>query len=339
MIGLAISSRLAMVGAKEVVDTEAKTSTPTETVEETVAAESRWRRRQSLAVGLFQEFKKHPVSMLAKQAAYSLLYAVPSILIVVVSLASIVDKQSDIEVTQALEDFIEDQVPSEFQPLFESIVDEAIVETSESTARITALVSLGFAIWGGAGAVGALMFSCNLVYDVRDTRNWFRRTLLKLGLMVIGGVGLILGFVLFTFGQRIGEWVEEETGRNSILVGMLTSSRNWSLVLVFLSLLLLYWRGPDVPLSMRWLVPGTLAATLAVAITFTGLDLILKLSDPGSAYGAASSVLVLLWTLWVMSVIVIYGAVVNAVVARRHDHKMIAYLQRHPEKRPELQIL
>jgi membrane protein len=277
--------------------------------------------------------------MLAKQAAYSLLYAVPSILIVLVSLGAVVDKRTEIEVTPALEEFIDDQVPADLQPLLQSIVDEAIVETSESTATITALISLGFAIWGGAGAVGALMFSCNLVYDVRDMRSWFRRTLLKLGLMVVGGVGLIFGFVLFTFGQRIGEWVEEETGRDSVVVGMLTSSRNWSLVLVFLSLLLLYWRGPDVPLSIRWLVPGTLVATLAIAITFTALDLILRFSDPGSAYGAASSVLVLLWTLWVMSVIVIYGAVVNAAFARRRDKKMIVFLQQHPEKRPELLTL
>jgi membrane protein len=318
---------------------EAKSSSPIEAVEEPAAAESRWRRYRSFATDLFQEFRKHPVSMLAKQAAYSLLYAVPSILIVLVSLGAVVDKRTEIEVTPALEEFIDDQVPADLQPLLQSIVDEAIVETSESTATITALISLGFAIWGGAGAVGALMFSCNLVYDVRDMRSWFRRTLLKLGLMVVGGVGLIFGFVLFTFGQRIGEWVEEETGRDSVVVGMLTSSRNWSLVLVFLSLLLLYWRGPDVPLSIRWLVPGTLVATLAIAITFTGLDLILRFTDPGSAYGAASSVLLLLWTLWVMSVIVIYGAVVNAAVARRRDQKMIAFLQQHPEKRSELLTL
>jgi membrane protein len=318
---------------------EVKSSTPVEVVGEPVAGMSRWRRFQALAVNLLREITKHPISMLAKQAAYSLLYAVPSILIVLVSLAAIVDKETDVEVTQALEDFIDDQVPSELQPLLQSMVDGAIVDTNESTATITAIVSLGIAIWSGAGAVGALIYSCNLVYDVRDTRAWFRKMLLKLGIMVVGGVGLVLGFVFFTFGQRIGEWVDDETGRGSFEVSMLTSSQNWSLVLVFLSLLLIYRLGPDVSLSMRWLVPGTLAACLAVAITFALLDFILRFTDPGSAYGAASSVLVLLWTLYVMSVIVICGAVVNAAIARRYDHKMIEYMQRHPEKRPELQIL
>jgi membrane protein len=316
-----------------------KSTTSDEAIREPVAAESRRRRLQSLAVDLFQEFRKHPISMLAKQAAYSLLYAIPSILIVLVSLTAIVDKETDIDSTQAIEDFIDDQVPSELQPLLRSVVDEAIIGTSQSSATITALVSLGVAIWGGSGAVGALIYCCNLVYDVRDTRSWFRRSLLKLALMIAGGAGIVLGFVLFTYGQRIGEWVDKETGRSSILVAMLTSSRNWSLVLVFFSLLLIYGLAPNAPISIRWLIPGTVIASLAIVITFAGLDLLLGVIDPGSAYGAAGSVLVLLWTLYLMSVIVIGGAIVNAVIAHRYDHQFIEFLQRHPERRSEPQTL
>jgi membrane protein len=277
--------------------------------------------------------------MLAKQAAYSLLYAIPSILIVMVSLTAIVDKNTEIESTQAIQDFIDDQVPSELQPLLHSVVNEAIINTSQRTATITALVSLGVAIWGGSGAVGSLIYCCNLVYDVRETRSWFRRSVLKLALLIAGGAGVVLGFVFFTFGQRIGEWVDKETGRSSIVVTVLTSSRNWSLVLVFCSLVLLYGLAPNAPISIRWLIPGTLIASLAIAITFAGLDILLKVTDPGSAYGAAGGVLVFLWTLYLMSVIVIGGAIVNAVVAHRYDHEFIEFLQRHPERRSEPQIL
>jgi hypothetical protein len=40
-----------------------------------------------------------------------------------------------------------------------------------------------------------------------------------------------------------------------------------------------------------------------------------------------------------MSVIVIGGAIVNAVIAHRYDHQFIKFLQRHPERRSEPQTL
>ena len=296
------------------------------------AARNRWREVWSFLFGLVLEVAHQPLSMLAKQAAYSLLYAIPSILIVLVALTALVDDWTDAKTSEALQDFIDERVPAELQPLFKSLVQSAITETSQSTAAVTALVSLGVAIWGGSGGVGALIYACNLVYDVRDTRPWWRRQLLKLVFMVVGGIGIVVAFVLFAFGQRIGEWIAEKTDRASVLVGMLSSGRGLSLVLVAISLFALYVKAPDVETSFRWLLPGTVAATLAIAITFAALDFVLGIWSPGSAYGAASSVLILLWTLWLMSAIVVAGAAINAFVGRRFDEKLARYLVAHPER-------
>ena len=283
--------------------------------------------------GLVLEVTHQPVSMLAKQAAYSLLYAVPSILIVVVSLTAVVDKRTDARTTEELLEFIEERVPEELQPLLTEMVDEAIAKTSQSSAIVTALISLGVAVWGGAGGAGALIYANNLVYDVRDERSWFRRTLLKLAMMLIGGLGVVVGFILFAFGSHIGEWIAGRSDRFPWLVEILSSGRGLSLVLVVGALSLLYVFGPDVEQSIRWLLPGTLAATLAIAIMFVALDLVLGFWNPGSAFGAASSVLILLWSLYVLSLIVVVGAVVNAYVARRFDPILTAYLAAHPGKR------
>src|SRR5215203_1814922 len=283
--------------------------------------------------GLVQAVIHQPVSMLAKQAAYSLLYAVPSILIVIVSLTAVVDKRTDARTTEELLEFIEDRVPEELQPLLTEMVDEAIAKTSQSSAIVTALISLGVAVWGGAGGAGALIYANNLVYDVRDERSWFRRTLLKLAMMIIGGLGVVVGFILFAFGSHIGEWIAGRSDRFPWLVELLSSGRALSLVLVVGALSLLYVFGPDVEQSIWWLLPGTLAATLAIAITFVALDLVLGVWNPGSAFGAASSVLILLWSLYVLSLIVVVGAAVNAHVARRFDPMLADYLAAHPGKR------
>ncbi len=284
---------------------------------------------------IFQEIRRHQPSQLAKQSAYSLLYAVPSVLIVLVSLAAIVDKNTGAGVSERMRQFISAQAPAELQPLLESLVQRAVVETSESQAVLTALVSLAIAIWGGAGGVGALIDAINSVYDIRNTRSFIKQTALKLGLMLLGGALVIGSFILLTFGRLLGEWVAGKVGRGTTLVNFLSSGPVWALLLLACSLFLLYWLAPDVGKSIRWVLPGTAIATIAVLITFAAMDLLLRFSNPGSAFGAAGSVLILLWALFVVSAIVIVGGIVNAVLGRRYDRKLRDGLRRHPEKRLE----
>jgi membrane protein len=286
----------------------------------------------AVLVEIAQEFRRHHPSKLAKQAAYSLLYAVPSALIVLVSLAAIVDKNTGAGVSEALFTFISEQVPAELQPLLESLVQRAVVETSESEAILAAIVSLGIAVWGGAAGVGALIDAINSVYGIRSTRSFIKGTALKLGLMLFGGAMVIGSFILLTFGRQLGERVAGAVGRGTNLVNFLSSGPVWALLLLSASLLLLYWLAPDIEKSIRWVLPGTTLATLAILILFAAMDLILGYSNPGAAYGAAGSVLILLWSLFLLSTIVIVGGIVNAVLGRRNDHKLKAALRRHPEK-------
>jgi membrane protein len=275
--------------------------------------------------------QRHRVSLLAKQSAYSLLYAIPSLFVMLVSLAAIVDKHTEADLSDALDRAIEKQAPEALKPLLESLVQNAIIETSQSSAVATALIALLIAIWGISGAVGSLVYSCNYVYDIVDKRPYIVRKLLTLGLSIVGGLLVVAGFLLFTFGQRFANWLADETDRNSPLIGILSSSRRWSIALVACSLLLLYSLGPNVPKSIRWVLPGVISATAAIFLVFAAFDLLVRIVNPGSAFGAASSVLVLLWSLYVVSMIVVAGAEINAVLARRYDAKLIVFFNRGSE--------
>ena len=69
-----------------------------------------------------------------------------------------------------------------------------------------------------------------------------------------------------------------------------------------------------------------------MALLIAVLDRILSYSNPGTAYGVAGSVLILLWTLYMLSQIVVIGAILNSVLARKYDRKYIDGLKRQPEK-------
>jgi membrane protein len=295
-------------------------------------AEHSW---YGVLVEMVKEYQEHQPSLLAKQAAYSLLSAVPSILILLVSLAAIVDKNTGSSVSDGLRRLVSEQAPGELRPLFDTLVRYALVESSESTAVVAGIVSLVVAIWGGSGGVGALMYGINQVYGLHQTRPFLKAILVQLGLMLLGGVLVIAAIVLFAFGHQLGEWLAPHIGPASVLVGILLAGPLWAVVLLFIATLLLYWFAVDIPKSLRWLFPGTAVTTAGVAIIFALFGLLLSLSNPGSAFGAAGSVLILLWALFLLCQIVIVGAIVNAVLARRHDQKLMTAIQANPEKRTE----
>jgi len=289
-------------------------------------------RAYALVAEIVLAIKEHDPSLLAKQAAYSLLYAVPSILVMLVSLASIVDKNTGSEISGSLQNAIQEQAPGNLRPLLESLVQYALVETSENTALVAIVISLAVAVWSATGGVGALMYAINSVYDIKDRRPFIKAAAIKVGLMLLGGALVIVALFLLAFGRRLLEWLPNIAVVDGVLNTILSSSPLWAMVLLIASLLLLYWFGLDSPKSVRWILPGAVIATVAIGLIVGLLDLILTYSNPGAAYGVAGTVLILLWTFFILSAIVVVGAIINSVLGKRFDRKLIVGLQsRTPE--------
>lgn len=287
----------------------------------------------ALLAEIITEIREQKPDVLAKQSAYSLLYAVPSLLIMLVSLAAIVDRNTGSSLSTALHAAISDQVPPALQPLLESVVQYAIAETTESAAITAAIISLAIAIWGGAGGVGSLIYASNEVYDIQDTRSFVKSTALRVGLTILDGMIVIGAIILITVGHQIGTWLVAKLGRGTTVVEFLLSGRLWGFLLLVVSLLILYWFAPDISKSFRWIVPGAVAAALAISLFLALLQFVLSFTNPGAAFGAAGAVLVLLWSLFMASQFVIIGAIVNAVLGFHFDRKLKAALRKHPEKR------
>lgn len=279
---------------------------------------------------IVEGFQRHQPSLLARQSAYSLLYAVPSVLIMLLSLAAIVDQNTGSSVSAPLREFISEEAPNDLQPLLDSLVDYALVRTSQNTAIVAALVALGIAIWSAAGGVGAMMYSINTVYGIKDTRSFIKGTLIRVGMTLLGGVMLIVAFILLALGQFLVERLPSLGVDLGVIYGFLSSGPVVAFLILFGGLLLLYKVGLDAPASIKWLLPGTLLASVAIGLLVILMDLILTYTNPGAAYGVAGSVLILLWSLYMVSQIAVIGAIVNAVLGKRYDRRLIEALYRRP---------
>jgi membrane protein len=270
---------------------------------------------------------------LAKQVAFSVLFAALPTLFVLVSAAALLEHYFDIPVTRELRAFILEQTPPEAHIILLSGVDRAIADASTQLASVTALLAVLLALWGGMAGVGALIEATNRAYGIRNTRN----LLVKRG-MALGMTLLFTGMVVLTvaasfFNGRIIEQLVKWGGRERWLTDFGDLSQLVvSIAITFVVLFLLYYLGPDVELTARMTVPGAVVGTISWVLLIQLFGVIAARVPYQNVYGAAGTAIILLYFLNFAALGLILGAIVNGVLGHHYDKLRAADLAAHPEK-------
>lgn len=281
---------------------------------------------------VFKQFGEDDVPGLAAEVAYHLVFALAPLLIFVLSMAVIIDSFTGVDVSGQLQDLITEHAPSEAQEVLDTLVQNAVTEASGGFASFGAISALLLALWSASNGVATLMKAFNRAYDVPEARSFVMKKVVAIGLTVALTLCVNLAFVLFVFGGDIGELVADWFG--------LGSAFNWAwnigrypiaVLFVMLLLAMLYYFGPNIAQSFRFISPGSVIATvLWIAVVF-GFQIYLSLANPGSAYGVFGGLIVLLFFLYITGIVFLIGAEVNAVVARQSDPKTIRDLMGETE--------
>jgi len=308
---------------------KAKAKREAQEVEEHV---NRW-RITPFAKALFQRIGRDNATGLAAQVAYHLMFAIPPLLVFLLTLAALVDHVTGIPVAQNLHSAITQHAPGDTKALLDNMVNHAISEVGGKAASIGIVITVLLALWGASNGIGALIRAFNYAYEVKENRSFLLSLLMRLALTILLVVVIIAAFALFVFGRKIGVLIANHLGLGSVF-SLLWNIARWPVAIVIFMVLLalLYYWGPNVEQSFRWISPGSVVAAILWFLAVLGFKLYVTLSNPGSAYGAAGSVIVLLFFLYVTGIIFILGAEINAVLGTRYDPETAEDKAQHPEK-------
>lgn len=286
----------------------------------------------SYGKALFARFSRDHTTVLAAGVAYNLVFALPPLLIFLLTMAAVTQYFTGVNVAESLQNTITQNAPANTQDLLNELVTNAISKVNGTAVSIGAAVAILLALYGASSAINSLVEAFNMAYDVKDTRSFFKKRGIVLGLTILFVVVIIAAFVLFVFGQRIGLEAANYLGLSSTFSTVWNIVRVPAAILLFMALLaLLYYWGPDVDQSFRWVSPGSVAATVLWVLALLGFRLYVSLSNPGSAYGVAGSVIVLLFFLYITALILILGLQINAVFQKRNDPETQQALAVHPQ--------
>ncbi len=124
--------------------------------------------------------------------------------------------------------------------------------------------------------------------------------------------------VIFVLGTSVGEDIAGAIGLGGAWNTVSTWLR-WPLiaVVIVVAVALIHSVGPNVDADFKWFLPGATFSVVTMVLATVAIGIYFSFSGGyNQAYGAFGSVLAFIFWLWVMSLLLVLGGVVNMAIQR-----------------------
>ncbi len=196
--------------------------------------------------------------------------------------------------------------------------DLVLGELSAFIARDSRSLSLGMifgflaVLWSASSAMSVLVRAINVAYDIPERHGFFKRRRIAVSFTLAAMLGLFVLIPLLTVLPKLLEFFH---------IGAVVALLRWPamLAIALLTFGLLYrYAAQKSPLpSVRAVLPGaSVAALLWVGLCGVYSAYVEYFTSFSSTYGALTGVIVLQFWLYISALIVVYGAELNAELAR-----------------------
>lgn len=258
-------------------------------------------------------------SMLAAALAYYTLFSLAPLLVISIALAEQIFSDSDVQLllitrirvvagTQVSE-FVRDLIQGFGQ---------------NSSGLVATIISIGVMIFGSSNVFRQLKRALNTVWgvnyeDISGITHFLRMNLLSFGLVLVIGLLLITAIGMNALAGIVTGLIAIAVP-NAPKISFLFEYAIPFIIVLFL-FGLLYRIVPDVKISWRDVWGGALLTTLLTGIVLFGLRFYLSISRFGAAYGAAGSLVVLLFIVYNGAQIFVFGAEFIQVYSYRYGSR------------------
>jgi membrane protein len=270
---------------------------------------------KAIVIRAGKKFLDNNAMMLASALAYSTFFAIPSVLLVVVGLFTLIAGPETIAtLMQHFNTFMPAQATS--------LLKQSLLRADAHPASSIVLTIIGFvlAVWSITGAMNAYMLALNIAYERKDRRSFFQKRIVALKMAAVMGVAFALVAVLLIFGPVVERAIASHAGPAGSVIDVLWWVAQWPILLLGLlvAFATLLYLGPDVE-HRKWqfLTPGSLVAAL-LWIAASGLFAVYTsmFGSYNKTWGALSAVIVTLTWLWLTAMALLFGAEINAEAER-----------------------
>jgi len=305
-----------------------------------------------LFVAAFKGFQEDRVMKLSAALAYYTIFSLTPLIIIVISAASLFlgDNMDPNDKLFGVNGEIPKMVGPEAANQLRSFVNNANY-SGKSTLGL--IIGIGTLILGATAIFIEIQDSINLIWKVKAVpkKSWKKlitNRLLSFSLIASLGFLLLVSLVVNSIVVGVGDKLESYAGKVGVEqvseLFMLIVTNTLTLTVVTSIFTVIFKVLPDVNLKWKPAIIGALFTAILFSIGKYVIGIYIEKVNPGSAFGAASSVIVILVWIYYTSVILYFGAEFTQAYAERYDkgitpskyavHTKIVVVEQHLDKLP-----
>ena len=283
-----------------------------------------------LAKRVLTEFGRDAGTDQAAKLTYFMVLSIAPTLLALFSLATLLLSDMKDQIAQLLTDAITSSGIGQGAQGIDSAVSSTVESLmgSATGGTIALIIGIATALWSASAYVKAFARVSNVIYEVPEGRGPIRFNLGMLAVTAASIIGLLLIMVSLLLNRTLGDSVVGPLAQSVGATGVLDFLSGaflpvwawvkWPVILVIAILIvaLLYWATPNIKRPFRLLSPGAVVAILGTILAAVALSIYMSTVAGYSSYGAIGGIMAVLFALWVMNIVLILGAEVDAEFER-----------------------
>lgn len=238
--------------------------------------------------------------------AYYALFSLPSLLIIVVTIAGYFFGRKAVQgrITEEIGGFI----GTEAAQAIENMVANAALDQSSTWA---VMFGFAFLIFGATGVFFQLKAAMNNIWNIAVKKVTVKRIvinrIISLGMVLVLGLLLLISLVISTILRVLNEYLASiSPAITSFLINIADFLISFTIIMSLFAAIFKWL--PDVKLRWKTTYLGAMLTTFLFLIAEYIISFYFGQSNPGSIYGGASSVVLILLWVYYTCLIVFFGA-------------------------------
>ncbi|MCE5244142.1 MAG: YihY/virulence factor BrkB family protein [Syntrophobacteraceae bacterium] len=263
-----------------------------------------------MIANMWDKFKRVRCTHLAAEAGFWFMYSLFPFLISIVATASTIPRARQSGVITLMRRVL----PKAVYDLAEPTVTNVFAGASITFAAGTFLLAL----WAASRAVMGLIRALNEVYEVEETRPYWKARGIAVLLTATLLIVYLLGFMLLVIGPVISNFLIKHTGWSDSITLLLELSRFGIITLAMITgFSLIYAFAPNHNGFRRPILPGAAVAMLGWFGVSRAFSYYLQnFANFNRLYGSLGAVIILMTWLYLISLMILIGGVVNGEIGR-----------------------
>jgi membrane protein len=181
-----------------------------------------------------------------------------------------------------------------------------------------AIGGAALALWGASRGASSLIGALNAMFNRRETRAWWKRQLIAIGMTLGLAILVVLALGLLVVGPAAGHWIADRFGLSGAF------DTGWNVgrwigagLLVMVVWAALYRFLPDTDAPFRIFTVGSVTGVLLWLGISYGFSFYLgHFNNYTTTYGALGGGIIFLTWLWLSNIALLFGAEINDVLAQ-----------------------